>query len=1009
MKLSQAAIFLTTVAISHIDQSHAVNFIVIQPDDLQFYDDWSPPPYLPWNRRYPGKSYPGSSTLPWINKLRSDGLEMTSAYTAAPKCGTSRYSTVTGRYPSRSSHGRMQAQNTGVTSPSDASIPNTKLRDILSVTDGQDCTTSNLAQVLKANDFETGMVGKWHLSRTNTVGDSIDGVRAAINECGFNDVEAMYPDNMDPSKFQGWYDSSWSHNMEYVAHKAVEFIEDNVDKNWFLYMNPTVPHSPDVAEAMTKNCLITPDGDFSTTNNPNGVAEPTDWCVEGMTTPDADGNCDCMAYRETIKTRAAGSVANEDLGSIWVDDAIGAVYKALERTGQLSETFILFQLDHGQAEKDKIWEGGIRIPQFIHYPDGLGTAGRSFHGMVSTIDIAPTILDFAGLTEEYSMDGKSWKGAIDDDITGDEWKANRCLAFESGTERAVRCGCHKYVMMNDSSPEKLEAESNSWWTGNEALFNLCDASGNYIVADSLTPSPEAVNIIDDNQELADQLKALLDCHLLKTNASADPIYQECTLNGDPITTTTVAPGPVAPIGPPQLLSSNPAQNDAVSGDSTVINAKVFDDDIRRVRFRVQLPNSNRLSFTDGVKVSSNGDESDYEFAVDTTMKGKYGIMLELIDFSGNTESIPSDGSWMTFLVAENAADVVNSARAEIATIISDHPTNLAAKFVRMGFHDCVGGCDGCVDMLNGDNFGLDVPIEALQPVVDLYSHTDFGVTRADLWVLAALEGASGSQDTLEPREFAMEWVGRPTCEDLNSVCVDNNGNDNGCSEDRGPHRELPSPDLDTKELLAYFQAEFDYQEAWETVAIMGAHSLGTLSRENSGFNGINGWLGNTRDLNNAYYDDLMGGASDLDDFETLMESADWEQVYVNNEDIGTPNRWEYERGVDPHFVMLNTDIALVRDLSEGLIGDEGEVSECQVRCGRRNGNGCALPRCPHAEETWEAVKTYKFDNEEFLADFEVSFKKMLTTGAETDAGCASSLCTVPTISRRNLKKNYLRK
>eukprot|EP00984_Skeletonema_dohrnii_P008222 scaffold3016_cov114-Skeletonema_dohrnii-CCMP3373.AAC.1 len=857
MKLSQAAIFLTTVAISHIDQSHAVNFIVIQPDDLQFYDDWSPPPYLPWNRRYPGKSYPGSSTLPWINKLRSDGLEMTSAYTAAPKCGTSRYSTVTGRYPSRSSHGRMQAQNTGVTSPSDASIPNTKLRDILSVTDGQDCTTSNLAQVLKANLYETGMVGKWHLSKTNTVGDSIDGVRAAINECGFNDVEAMYPDNMDPSKFQGWYDASWSHNMEYVAHKAVEFIEDNVDKNWFLYM-----------------------------------------------------------------------------------------------------------LDHGQAEKDKIWEGGIRIPQFIHYPDGLGTAGRSFHGM------------------EYSMDGKSWKGAIDDDITGDEWKANRCLAFESGTERAVRCGCHKYVMMNDSSPEKLEAESNSWWTGNEALFNLCDASGNYIVADSLTPSPEAVNIIDDNQELADQLKALLDCHLLKTNASADPIYQECTLNGDPITTTTVAPGPVAPIGPPQLISSNPVQNDAVSGDSTVINAKVFDDDIRRVRFRVQLPDSTRLSFTDGVKVSSNGDESDYEFAVDTTKKGKYGIMLELIDFSGNTESIPSDGSWMTFLVAENAADVVNSARAEIATIISDHPTNLAAKFVRMGFHDCVGGCDGCVDMLNGDNFGLDVPIEALQPVVDLYSHTDFGVTRADLWVLAALEGASGSQDTLEPREFAMEWVGRPTCEDLNSVCVDSNGNDNGCSEDRGPHRELPSPDLDTKELLAYFQAEFDYQEAWETVAIMGAHSLGTLSRENSGFNGINGWLGNTFSLNNAYYDGLMGGASDLDDFETLMESADWEQVYVNNEDIGTPNRWEYERGVDPHFVMLNADIALVRDLSEGLIGEEGEVSECQVRCGRRNGNGCALPRCPYAEDTWEAVKTYKFDNEEFLADFEVAFKKMLTTGAE---------------------------
>lgn len=47
--------------------------------------------------------------------------------------------------------------------------------------------------------------------------------------------------------------------MEYVAHKAVEFIEDNNGQDWFLYMNPTVPHGPSVADAMTKPCLITPD------------------------------------------------------------------------------------------------------------------------------------------------------------------------------------------------------------------------------------------------------------------------------------------------------------------------------------------------------------------------------------------------------------------------------------------------------------------------------------------------------------------------------------------------------------------------------------------------------------------------------------------------------------------------------------------------------------------------------------------------------------------------------
>ena len=160
--------------------------------------------------------------------------------------------------------------------------------------------------------------------------------------------------------------------------------------------------------------------------------------------------------------------------------------------------------------------------------------------MVSTIDIAPTMLDFAGLLEPYSMDGRSWKDAVEDDILGDEWKADRCLFFESSLERAVRCGCHKYMMLNDASPEKLEAVSKSWWTGNEALFNLCDASGNYLVADSSTVSPEATNIIGDKPELTAELRSLLGCHLQKTDASVDPIYQECTRDGGPTTTTTVA-------------------------------------------------------------------------------------------------------------------------------------------------------------------------------------------------------------------------------------------------------------------------------------------------------------------------------------------------------------------------------------------------------------------------------------------------------------------------------------
>jgi len=62
-------------------------------------------------------------------------------------------------------------------------------------------------------------------------------------------------------------------------------------------------------------------------------------------------------------------------------------------------------------------------------------------------------------------------------------------------------------------------------------------------------------------------------------------------------------------------------------------------------------------------------------------------------------------------------------------------------------------CDGCIDLTNPDNEGLLPPIEALQPIVERFSH--FGITRADLWVLAALEGARDSQTNGDNLPFEM--------------------------------------------------------------------------------------------------------------------------------------------------------------------------------------------------------------------------------------------------------------
>lgn len=70
--------------------------------------------------------------------------------------------------------------------------------------------------------------------------------------------------------------------------------------------------------------------------------------------------------------------------------------------------------------------------------------------------------------------------------------------------------------------------------------------------------------------------------------------------------------------------------------------------------------------------------------------------------------------WTDFFVVNDPASSIVAAKQEIEALIATTlDVNLAPKFVRLGFHDCVpdalfqGGCDGCVDLSNPDNAGLD--------------------------------------------------------------------------------------------------------------------------------------------------------------------------------------------------------------------------------------------------------------------------------------------------------------
>ena len=61
-----------------------------------------------------------------------------------------------------------------------------------------------------------------------------------------------------------------------------------------------------------------------------------------------------------------------------------------------------------------------------------------------------------------------------------------------------------------------------------------------------------------------------------------------------------------------------------------------------------------------------------------------------------------------------------------------------------GFHDCVGGCNGCINFNNPDNKGLEPAVNTLNQIYNSNNFHQFGVSRADFWALAASRALMGA-------------------------------------------------------------------------------------------------------------------------------------------------------------------------------------------------------------------------------------------------------------------------
>jgi hypothetical protein len=215
-----------------------------------------------------------------------------------------------------------------------------------------------------------------------------------------------------------------------------------------------------------------------------------------------------------------------------------------------------------------LWENGNRISQFIQYPDEI-PAGTVLDVPVATIDLGPTFLDYAGITASYSMDGISWRDAITDSAYESYLANDRCLFFEMDKDRAVRCGCNKYLHLysQDSSVSdtyKLGLKF-SYAIDIDNVFDLCDGTSDYVTEP--TTNMEETNLYTNDSVIDSSLADRLNCHMTRTDYAIDPDFSDCNNPSNSIPTSSPTQSTPSPTANPTIPSSPTSSSTCI--DSTL--------------------------------------------------------------------------------------------------------------------------------------------------------------------------------------------------------------------------------------------------------------------------------------------------------------------------------------------------------------------------------------------------------------------------------------------------------
>jgi len=295
---------------------------------------------------------------PVLDEMAAAGLRLDNFYAAAPVCSPTRGSVITGRHPNR--YGTF--------------TPNWSIRP----------EEISIAQILRDAGYQTGHFGKWHLGPVDAASPTNPGAMGFdtwLSHDNFFEINPTFSrDGGPPEQFSG-------EGSEVIIDETIQFIQNakQKDKPFFAVVWFGSPHEP-----------------YS------GLKEDLDLY---QNLPDSLG--DRLVSLTSIETglpvkRPLDSVLQERYAEITaMDRSIGQLRNYLAENGQRENTLLWYCGDNGvpssgltnsplRGLKALLYEGGIRVPGIIEWPQGIPDP-RSTSVTAVTSDILPTLCELTGL------------------------------------------------------------------------------------------------------------------------------------------------------------------------------------------------------------------------------------------------------------------------------------------------------------------------------------------------------------------------------------------------------------------------------------------------------------------------------------------------------------------------------------------------------------------------------------------------------------------------------------